>query len=45
MSLEDLCKNAKAIGLKGIDLVGKDEWPIVQSYGLVPAMAQPGAAL
>ena len=43
MSLEDLCKNAKAIGLKGIDLVGKDEWPIVQSYGLVPAMAQPGA--
>jgi hydroxypyruvate isomerase len=43
MSLDDLCKNAKAIGLKGIDLLGKEDWPTVQGYGLTPAMGQPGA--
>ncbi len=41
-SLEDLCKNGAAMGLKGIDLVNHDEWPTVQKYGLTPAMT-PGA--
>jgi hydroxypyruvate isomerase len=41
-TLDDLCKNAKAIGLKGIDLVDHTEWPTVQGYGLTPAMT-PGA--
>jgi hydroxypyruvate isomerase len=42
MSLDDLCKNAARIGLKGIDLVNHEEWPTVQKYGLTPAMT-PGA--
>jgi hydroxypyruvate isomerase len=42
VSLDDLCQAAARIGLKGIDLVDSKEWPIVQKYGLVPAMT-PGA--
>ena len=41
-SLDNLCKESVRIGLKGIDLIGSDEWPIVQKYGLVPSMT-PGA--
>jgi len=42
MSTEDLCKEAVRIGLKGIDLVNDTDWPVIQKYGLVPAMT-PGA--
>jgi hydroxypyruvate isomerase len=42
MSLDDLCRNAASIGLKGIDLVNHDEWETVRKYGLTPAMT-PGA--
>ena len=42
MSLEDLAKEASRIGLKGIDLISHQEWPVVQKYGLTPAMT-PGA--
>ncbi len=42
MSLDDLCRAAARIGLKGIDLVDYKEWPTVQKYGLVPSMT-PGA--
>ena len=42
MSLDDLAKQAARIGLKGIDLISYKEWPVVQKYGLVPAMT-PGA--
>jgi hydroxypyruvate isomerase len=38
MSLDDLCKNAVRIGLKGIDLLNHQDWPAVQKYGLVPSM-------
>jgi len=41
-SLEVLAQNAAKIGLKGIDLVGPSEWPVVKKNGLVPTMA-PGA--
>lgn len=41
-SIEDLCQNAKRIGLKGIDLVNHEDWPTLQKYGLTPAMT-PGA--
>src|SRR5260370_38679261 len=37
ISLDDLCKNAARIGLKGIDLLNHADWPTVQKYGLVPA--------
>jgi len=38
MSLDDLCKNAVRIGLKGIDLLDHKDWPAIQKYGLVPSM-------
>jgi hydroxypyruvate isomerase len=34
ISLEDLCVEAKKIGLKGVDLVGPKEWPTLKKYGL-----------
>ena len=40
--LEDLCRDAVRIGLKGIDLIDHNDWPTVQKYGLVPSMT-PGA--
>lgn len=36
--LDELCKNAKEIGLKGIDLVGPKEWPTLKKYGLYSPM-------
>lgn len=33
-SLDELCILAKEIGIKGIDLVGPNEWPILQKYGI-----------
>ena len=38
MSLEDLCRNAARMGLKGVDLVSQADWPTLQKYGLVPSM-------
>lgn len=37
-TLEDLCKEAVRIGLKGMDLVTPDQYSVVQKYGLVPSM-------
>jgi hydroxypyruvate isomerase len=37
--LEDLAKAAKEIGLKSIELLGADQWAVVQKYGLTCAMA------
>ena len=42
ISVEDLAKHASRLGIKGMDLIGPDDWPTVQKYGLVPSMA-PGA--
>jgi hydroxypyruvate isomerase len=36
--LEDLCKSAKEIGIKGIDLVGPKDWPVIKQYGLHSSM-------
>ncbi|MFC6997186.1 hydroxypyruvate isomerase family protein [Rufibacter roseus] len=38
MPMEELCKAAKELGLKGIDLVGPKDWPMLQKYGLVSTM-------
>ncbi|MDX2191136.1 MAG: TIM barrel protein [Bacteroidota bacterium] len=35
---EDLCKAAKELGLKSIELTGPEEWPIQKKYGLTCAM-------
>lgn len=37
-TLDDLCKEAVRIGLKGIDLVTPDQYSVVQGHGLVPSM-------
>jgi hydroxypyruvate isomerase len=44
ISLEDLCKSAKDIGLTSIELLGPKEWPTLKKYGLTCAMPQ-GAGL
>jgi len=41
-SLDELCRRAAELGLKGIDLVGSEDWPTVKKRGLVPTMT-PGA--
>lgn len=38
ISLDDLCKEAARIGLKSVELLSKDEWPVVKQYGLICAM-------
>jgi len=40
VSLDDLCKAAKDIGLQSIELLGPKEWPTVQKYGLTVALPQ-----
>jgi hydroxypyruvate isomerase len=37
-TLDELCKEAVRIGLKGIDLVTPDQYSIVKQHGLVPSM-------
>jgi hydroxypyruvate isomerase len=36
--LDTLCREAKKIGITGIDLVGPKDWPILKKYGLISAM-------
>ena len=38
MSVEQLCVAAKDIGIKGIDLVGPADWPMLQKHGLFSSM-------
>ncbi|MBI4873077.1 MAG: TIM barrel protein [Acidobacteria bacterium] len=45
MSLEDMCKNAAQLGLKGIDLVGPEAFPTLKKYGLLPTMVPGGMSL
>ncbi len=39
ISLEDLCKAGKGMGLTSIELLGPDDWPTLKKYGLTCAMA------
>jgi hydroxypyruvate isomerase len=41
MRLEDACREGARLGLKGIDLVGPKNWPVLKKYGLIPTMAPP----
>ena len=42
MSLEDCCREAARLGIKGFDLIGPADWPLLKKYGLVPSMYPPG---
>ena len=37
---EEVCRISAKLGLKGIDLVGAKEYPVMKKYGLVPTMLQ-----
>ena len=39
--LPDLCVAAKRIGLAGVDLLARDDWPVVSDHGLVCSMGYP----
>jgi len=39
LSLDALCRAAKAMGITSIDLLGPEEWPVAKKYGLTCAMA------
>jgi hydroxypyruvate isomerase len=39
MPLDELCRNARAIGLKSVELLGEKDWPTVTRHGLTCAMA------
>ncbi len=38
MPLEQLAANAAAMGLKSVELIGPDQWPVIKKHGLVCAM-------
>ena len=38
MSLEDCCRDAARLGIRGFDLIGPGDWPLLKKYGLVPSM-------
>jgi hydroxypyruvate isomerase len=44
-SLDEICREAARVGLKGIDLVGPKDFPVLKKYGLVPTMAPGGASI
>ncbi|MBI4607108.1 MAG: TIM barrel protein [Planctomycetes bacterium] len=39
ISVEELARNAAAIGLKSVELIGPDDWPAIRKHGLICAMA------
>jgi hydroxypyruvate isomerase len=43
--LDELCQQAVKIGLKGIDLLEPEDWPVAHKYGLVTAMAKGGGTI
>jgi hydroxypyruvate isomerase len=38
LSVEELCVAAKGMGIKGIDLVGPKDWPVLKKHGLESTM-------
>jgi hydroxypyruvate isomerase len=43
--LDDLCRQAAAMGVSGIDLVEPADWPTLRKYGLVPTITQGDAKI
>ena len=38
--LDDMCREAARLGIKGFDLIGPADWPTLRKHGLVPTMYQ-----
>src|ERR1700676_2784948 len=45
IALEDLARESAKLGLKGMDLIEPPDWPVVQKYGLTPAMTTGGGTI
>jgi len=43
MSMDDKCREAARLGIKGYDLVGPQDWPTLKKHGLTPTMYPPPA--
>jgi hydroxypyruvate isomerase len=43
--LDDLCRQAAAMGVSGVDLVEPADWPTLRKYGLVPTITQGDAKI
>jgi hydroxypyruvate isomerase len=37
-ALDDCCREAARLGIKGFDLIGPADWPTLKKHGLVPSM-------
>ncbi|MBM3746796.1 MAG: TIM barrel protein [Acidobacteria bacterium] len=37
-TIEEMAQAAVRLGLKGLDLIGEKDWPVLKQYGLVPTM-------
>ena len=42
VSLEDCCREAARLGIKGFDLIVPNDWPLLKKYGLTPSMYPQG---
>ncbi len=42
MPIDEFCRTVKALGIVGVDLVGKGDWPALKEHGLAATMV-PGA--
>jgi hydroxypyruvate isomerase len=40
--LDDMCRHAAELGVKGIDTVPVESWPTLKKYGLIPTMGPTG---
>lgn len=39
MPFEDICREAARLGLKGLDLIGPNDWPTLKKYGLLSTIS------
>lgn len=37
-TMDDMCRDAARLGIKGFDLIGPADWPTLKKHGLVPSM-------
>ncbi len=44
-SIEELAQECARLGMKGIDLIGPADWPVVQKFGLAPSMVTGGGTI
>ncbi|MBM3746795.1 MAG: TIM barrel protein [Acidobacteria bacterium] len=44
-SIEELAQECARLGMKGIDLIGEKDWPVVQKHGLVPSIVSGGGGI